>query len=119
MRHVIEPLAGEVAALTSLLFIYHLPLRMGWPWQRDSDKGQSVQAQSVPAGSSQLRASAEDRTAVAVSTFEFGKQVQPGDEYLKGSCAGDNPDAIQACVWSIQTSGSSGRGKQPLYHIEF
>lgn len=53
------------------------------------------------------------------SIFEFGKPVPISSDHLVGMCAGDNPDAIQACTWTIEPLQGKAREKRPLYRIEF
>jgi hypothetical protein len=53
------------------------------------------------------------------SIFEFGKPVAISSEHLVGMCAGDNPDAIQACTWTVEPLQGKAREKRPLYRIEF
>lgn len=53
------------------------------------------------------------------SVFEFGAMVPNGGEFLKGMCAGDDPDIIQACVWSIHPVEGKPKEKKPMYKIEF
>jgi hypothetical protein len=54
-----------------------------------------------------------------VSIFEFGKPVAVGAERLVGMCAGDNPDAIQACAWTLEPLQGKPRERRPVYRIEF
>jgi hypothetical protein len=53
------------------------------------------------------------------SIFEFGKPVPISSDHLVGMCAGDNPDAIQACTWTIEPLQGKAREKRPTYRIEF
>lgn len=53
------------------------------------------------------------------SIFEFGKPAPVSAEHLVGNCAGDNPDAIQACVWTMEPLQGKPREKRPMYRIEF
>lgn len=56
----------------------------------------------------------------ASSVFEFGPAAQPGQLYMRGVCIGDDPDAIQACSWSIEpVTQGKGRETNHLYRIEF
>jgi hypothetical protein len=54
-----------------------------------------------------------------VSVFEFGSTVQVGTDFLRGVCSGDNPDAVQACTWSVEPLEGKPREKKPAYRIEF
>ena len=54
-----------------------------------------------------------------VSVFEFGPSTQVGSDFLRGVCSGDNPDAVQACTWSVDTLQGKPREKKPAYRIEF
>ena len=54
-----------------------------------------------------------------VSVFEFGAPVAVGTEFLRGVCSGDNPDAVQACTWSVDALQGKPREKKPVYRIEF
>lgn len=51
-----------------------------------------------------------------VSVFEFGPSVPVGGSVLKGMCIGENPDAIQACAWTVAKSQDK---KKLKYHVEF
>jgi hypothetical protein len=53
------------------------------------------------------------------SIFEFGKPVPISSDHLVGMCAGDNPDAIQACTWTVEPLQGKAREKRPIYRIEF
>ena len=53
------------------------------------------------------------------SIFEFGKPAPVSADHLVGMCAGDNPDAIQACTWTIEPLQGKAREKRPVYRIEF
>lgn len=53
------------------------------------------------------------------SIFEFGKPVAISSDHLVGMCAGDNPEAIQACTWTIEPLQGKPREKRPVYRIEF
>jgi hypothetical protein len=51
------------------------------------------------------------------SIFEFGPPVAGGGEFLRGMCAGDNPDAIQACTWSVEQVQVKAKARKFL--VEF
>ena len=36
------------------------------------------------------------------SVFEYGPTVGAGGEYMRGVCTGEDPDALQACTWSLE-----------------
>ena len=96
-----------------------------WPFRRgaleakkrgkDGGKGVSVNGPDLQA------ASAAEGFAPAItrptSVFEFGPPVAAGAEFLRGMCAGDNPDAIQACTWSVETVEKKAKGRKFL--VEF
>jgi hypothetical protein len=54
----------------------------------------------------------------ASSVFEFGPVVPVGQDFMRGVCVGDDPDAIQACTWSVEPAQRS-REKHHHYRIEF
>lgn len=105
-----------------------------WPFNRaplqasklPQEKQQQAAAEP-PAGVGLLQGSpaaeAVGAAAAAIprptSIFEFGPSVAGGSDYLRGMCAGDNPDAIQACTWSMEQAPGRARDKRPLYRIEF
>jgi hypothetical protein len=69
-------------------------------------------------------ASAADSALAAASrptsVFAFGPTVAVGGEVLRGMCAGDDPDAIQACTWTVEKAEPGGRGGKALaYVVEF
>lgn len=55
------------------------------------------------------------------SVFEFGHTVSVGQEYMRGVCTGENPDAIQACTWSIEVAPQPAKPKEKksTFRIEF
>ncbi|GLI69614.1 hypothetical protein VaNZ11_014281 [Volvox africanus] len=53
------------------------------------------------------------------SVFEFGTLVQVGSEYMRGVCTGDNPDAIQACTWTIEEAQGKPKEKKHVFRVEF
>jgi hypothetical protein len=53
------------------------------------------------------------------SVFEFGPQIQVGADMMRGVCTGDDPDAIQACTWSIEPLQGKPKEKKHSYRIEF
>ncbi|KAL6748128.1 hypothetical protein V8C86DRAFT_1798740, partial [Haematococcus lacustris] len=53
------------------------------------------------------------------SVFEFGPQTLVGMEFMRGICTGDDPDAIQACTWSIEPLQGKPKEKKHQYRIEF
>lgn len=53
------------------------------------------------------------------SVFEFGTTVQVGADFMRGVCTGDDPDAIQACTWSVEPLQGKAKEKKHLYRIEF
>ncbi len=53
------------------------------------------------------------------SVFEFGHAVQQGQDYMRGVCTGDDPDAIQACTWSLEPWSGKAKDKRHAYRIEF
>lgn len=55
------------------------------------------------------------------SVFEFGQTVSAGQGYMRGVCTGENPDAIQACTWSIEVAPQPAKPKEKksTYRIEF
>lgn len=53
------------------------------------------------------------------SVFEFGPMVQLGQEYMRGVCTGDNPDAIQACTWTIEEAQVKPKEKKHIFRVEF
>lgn len=53
------------------------------------------------------------------SVFEFGQTVQVGADFMRGVCTGDDPDAIQACTWSIEQAQGKPKEKKHQYRIEF
>ncbi|KXZ45166.1 hypothetical protein GPECTOR_57g456 [Gonium pectorale] len=53
------------------------------------------------------------------SVFEFGPMVQVGADYMRGVCTGDNPDAIQACTWTISQAEGKPKEKKHVYRVEF
>mmetsp|Transcript_12517 Transcript_12517/g.22402 ORF Transcript_12517/g.22402 Transcript_12517/m.22402 type:complete len:82 (+) Transcript_12517:210-455(+) len=53
------------------------------------------------------------------SLFEFGPKVDINGEILRGNCVGENPDAIQACIWSLETVEKQQADKTHRYKIEF
>ncbi|GLC58799.1 hypothetical protein PLESTB_001402300 [Pleodorina starrii] len=53
------------------------------------------------------------------SVFEFGPMVQVGSDYMRGVCTGDNPDAIQACTWTIEEAQGKPKEKKHLFRVEF
>lgn len=91
---------------------------MGFPWggkdkgaeAADSKKGFSIKPE-VPSPQ-------EAAPSQASSVFEFGPTVQVGQDYLRGVCIGEDPDAIQACTWSVEPAQKT-KEKHHLYRIEF
>ncbi|KAF5833963.1 hypothetical protein DUNSADRAFT_9527 [Dunaliella salina] len=54
------------------------------------------------------------------SVFEYGPTVSVGGEYMRGVCTGEDPDALQACTWSLEpVPGARPKDKKHLYRIEF
>ncbi|GFR40629.1 hypothetical protein Agub_g1211 [Astrephomene gubernaculifera] len=53
------------------------------------------------------------------SVFEFGPMVQVGSEIMRGVCTGDNPDAIQACTWTIEEAQGKPKEKKHVFRVEF
>eukprot|EP00198_Chlamydomonas_reinhardtii_P007045 XP_001696381.1 predicted protein [Chlamydomonas reinhardtii] len=53
------------------------------------------------------------------SVFEFGPMVQVGSDYMRGVCTGDNPDAIQACTWTIEEAQGKPKEKKHVFRVEF
>ncbi|GIL47898.1 hypothetical protein Vafri_4517 [Volvox africanus] len=53
------------------------------------------------------------------SVFEFGPLVQMGSDYMRGVCTGDNPDAIQACTWTIEEAQGKPKEKKHVFRVEF
>ena len=53
------------------------------------------------------------------SLFEFGPLVQVGQNYMRGVCTGDDPDAIQACTWTIEEAQGKVKDKKHIYRVEF
>lgn len=105
---------------------------MGW-FDFNSDKQQKAEQKAEttvapaetpkPSTSAPATAEAPARTPTAVprptSTFEFGPLVAGGSNYMRGNCAGENPDAVQACTWTIEPLPVKPREKRHLYRIEF
>lgn len=105
---------------------------MGW-WPFGD--GNSIKAKKLPdaqqsqadskGGDQQLGAFSSDSSAVTLlppipkpgMVFEFGRQVSSGAPYMRGMCAGDDPNRIQACAWSIEQHAA--KGTRPAYRIEF
>lgn len=54
-----------------------------------------------------------------LSVFEFGPMVQVGSDYMRGVCTGDNPDAIQACTWTIEEAQGKPKEKKHVFRVEF
>ena len=103
---------------------------MGWlPWSKGpltakkAPEETQQQEEKPPAPSVALQDKLPEGLAVALprpnSIFEFGPSVTAGSEYMRGMCAGDNPDAIQACTWTVEPLQGKQREKKPLYRIEF
>lgn len=105
-----------------------------WPFGRGSveakplPKARAQQLDTERAAAAQLAAAGGakpgDGTFPAqpprpASIFEFGKPLPITADHLVGMCAGDNPDAIQACTWSIEPLQGKAREKRPVYRIEF
>ncbi|KAG2486211.1 hypothetical protein HYH03_015173 [Edaphochlamys debaryana] len=53
------------------------------------------------------------------SVFEFGPTVSVGSDYMRGVCTGDNPDAIQACTWTIEEAQGKPKEKRHVFRVEF
>ncbi|MEW5307920.1 MAG: hypothetical protein WDW38_010569 [Sanguina aurantia] len=53
--------------------------------------------------------------------FEFGPLVNLDQDFLRGVCTSENPDAIQACTWSLERVERKvkPKGKRHAYRIEF
>lgn len=51
--------------------------------------------------------------------FEFGPLVGLGQDFLRGVCTSENPDAIQACTWSLEQVEVKPKHKRHAYRIEF
>ncbi len=91
-----------------------------WPFGKDP-----LQAEKIPEQKTAKQGDATQDAALApylpkpVSVFEFGAPVQIGNAFLRGVCSGDNPDAVQACTWSVDTLQGKPREKKPVYRIEF
>jgi hypothetical protein len=115
-----------------------------WPFGRGGDLAASklpdqqqkkqaaagVTTAATAAASRAASAAAADPALAAVarptSVFAFGPTVAPGGEVLRGMCAGDDPDAIQACTWTVEKAEASPRpgaaargGKSHAYVVEF
>ncbi|KIZ06382.1 hypothetical protein MNEG_1569 [Monoraphidium neglectum] len=88
----------------------------------DAQRLKKLQTAAAGGGSGDAKAVA-DMFASPVprpaSIFEFGKPVPLSSDHLVGNCAGDNPDAIQACTWTIEPLQGKSREKRPVYRIEF
>mmetsp|Transcript_43738 Transcript_43738/g.131103 ORF Transcript_43738/g.131103 Transcript_43738/m.131103 type:complete len:99 (+) Transcript_43738:59-355(+) len=98
---------------------------MGFPWGKkdqsgkEDGKGGDANAPSFRVTKdSPSAASTPEIPAQASSVFEFGAVVPAGKDFMRGVCIGDDPDAIQACTWSVETA-QRGRDKTHLYRIEF
>jgi len=94
-----------------------------WPFGKGGLQGKKLPEEQQPAqqdislkteGSGQAGLPSMPKPS---SIFEFGKPVPLGAEFLRGMCAGDDPDAIQACAWTIEEAAD--KQKRPLYRIEF
>lgn len=57
--------------------------------------------------------------AKPASVFEFGQTVLVGSDMMRGVCTGEDPDAIQACTWSIEPAQGKPKEKKHAYRIEF
>lgn len=53
------------------------------------------------------------------SLFEFGPMVNLDQDFLRGVCTSENPDAIQACTWSLEQTEGKPKDKRHAYRIEF
>mmetsp|Transcript_21355 Transcript_21355/g.46679 ORF Transcript_21355/g.46679 Transcript_21355/m.46679 type:complete len:110 (+) Transcript_21355:84-413(+) len=80
---------------------------------------QQPSLQTTKAGEQKLDAGVDSAASRPSSVFEFGPTVQVGQDILRGVCAGDDPDAIQACTWSIEPAQGKPKDKQHTYRIEF
>jgi hypothetical protein len=101
-----------------------------WPFGRGGD----LAASKIPDGGKPTKTAAAGVTTAAsaaaadpaaalalarpTSVFAFGPVVAPGGDVLRGMCAGDDPDAIQACTWTIEKAQGGG-GKAHAYVVEF
>jgi hypothetical protein len=116
---------------------HHLKRREGhfflmgwWPFGRGGDlaaskltDGGGGKKQASAAAAAGVTTSAADPALALVATrptsvFAFGPVVAPGGDVLRGMCAGDDPDAIQACTWTIEKA-QQGAGKAHAYVVEF
>jgi hypothetical protein len=101
--------------------------------QQKKQAAAGVTTAATAAASRAASAAAADPALAAVarptSVFAFGPTVSAGGEVLRGMCAGDDPDAIQACTWTIEKAEASprpgapgaarGGGKMHAYVVEF
>lgn len=102
---------------------------MGWPWNKAPKPDLEVKPDIKPAQPADKPTDLlqpQDAASLLphpmptpTSIFEFGPLVPVGSEYMKGMCAGEDPDAIQACSWSIDKVQGKPKEKRHLYHIEF
>ena len=53
------------------------------------------------------------------SVFEYGPMVTAGADYMRGVCTGEDPDALQACTWSLEPVQAKPKEKKHMYRIEF
>lgn len=100
-----------------------------FPWSKDGltakkapeDKG-AEERPPAPSVATQDKPLAEGLAGALPrpsSIFEFGPSVSVGDDFMKGMCTGDNPDAIQACTWTVEQLQGKAKEKKPVYRIEF
>ena len=103
---------------------------MGFPWDKKDDSKAAAKPADKPAESSVSKAAGDapkigppDQKADALpapsSLFEFGPTVAVGTEIMRGTCTGDDPDAILACTWHLEPAQGKPRDKVHSYRIEF
>jgi len=92
--------------------------------KRQQAAGVSTAATATAARAAAAAADPSAEAARPTSVFAFGPIVGAGGEVLRGMCAGDDPDAIQACTWTIEKAETAPRpkmmgGKAHAYVVEF
>lgn len=103
---------------------------MRFPWQKEEASKEAPKAddvspqQAAPLKAGLTLAPIADSDALPTlpkpsSVFEFGPQTLVGMEFMRGICTGDDPDAIQACTWSIEPLQGKPKEKKHQYRIEF
>ena len=95
------------------------PLPQARQQQLDAERRAAERLAAAGASGPAGAAAAPPAPPRPASIFEFGRPTPVVAEHLVGMCAGDNPDAIQACAWTVEPLPGKPREKRPLYRVEF